>query len=61
MHYCFLVWHEKVDVENWVNAPLRGKFKAIVDCRHHLNHPKGAMSPGHKLGSWLINAEILAF
>jgi hypothetical protein len=26
VHRGFFVWREKIDVEYWVNAPLRGKF-----------------------------------
>ncbi len=33
---------EKIDVEDWVDAPLHGKLKTIVNCGHHLDHPKGA-------------------
>jgi hypothetical protein len=61
MHYCFFVWCEKICMEHWVDAPLCGKFKLIVDCGHHLSNFKRAMPSWHKLGGWLIETEILAF
>ena len=27
---------EKIDVKHWMDAPLRGKFEAIIDRGHHL-------------------------
>jgi hypothetical protein len=48
-------------MKDWVNAPLRGKFKAVINCRHHLNDLKRSVSSGHKLGGGLIDTEILAF
>jgi hypothetical protein len=60
MHYCLSVRREKIYVKHGVDAPLRGKFQSIVDGRHHLNDLKRAMSPGRKLGSRLIDPEILA-
>jgi hypothetical protein len=44
-----------------VNAPLCGKFQAIIDSRHHLSNFKWPMSSGHKLGGRLIKTEVLAF
>jgi hypothetical protein len=61
VHCCFAIRSEKIDVKHGVNAPLCGKFKAIVDSGHHLNDLKGAMSSWRKLGGWLIDTEVLSF
>ena len=29
--YCLSVWREKIDMEHWVDAPLRGKFEAVIN------------------------------
>jgi hypothetical protein len=44
-----------------MDAPLCGKFQVIIDCGHHLNDLKGAMSPGRKLGGGLLDTMIFAF
>ena len=44
MHHCFTVWREKIDVEHWMDAPLRGKFQAIVDRGHHLDDLKRSVA-----------------
>jgi hypothetical protein len=61
MCYCFAIRGEKICVKHGVDAPLCGKFQSIVDSRHHLDDLKGPVSPGCKLGSWLIDAKILSF
>ena len=57
----FTVWREKIDVKHWMNAPLRGKFEAIIDRGHHLYDLKGPMSLGRKLGSWLYDFQVAPF
>jgi hypothetical protein len=61
VHYCFPVRREKIYVKHGVDTPLRGKFQSIVYGRHHLNDLERTMSSGRKLGSRLIDPEILAF
>jgi hypothetical protein len=56
-----LIPREKIRVEHRVNAPLRGKFKAIVDRGHHLNDLKRSMPLGRKLGSRLMRAQMTSF
>ena len=52
------VWCEKICVKNRVDAPLCGKFEAIIDIRHHLDDFKRTMSPGRKLCGWLICPKV---
>ena len=48
-------------MEYWVNAPLRGKFKVIVDRGHHLYDLKRSVSFGRKFGGWLCNLQVAPF
>ena len=32
---CLLIQREKIDVEDWVNAPLHGKFQMVINRGHH--------------------------
>ena len=57
----FVIRCEKINVEYWVNAPLRGKFEAIIDRGHHLDNPERTMSPGHKLHGWLVGTQVAPF
>ena len=50
----FAIRCEKIDVEYWVNAPLHGKFEAVIDRGHHLDNLERAMSSGRKLRGWLV-------
>ena len=61
MSHRFTIGREKIDVEYWVDAPLRGKFETVIDCGHHLNDFKWSMSLGRKLGGRLMCAEMTPF
>ena len=43
---CFVVLREKINVKYWMDTPLHWKLKVVVDRRHHLDYPKGAMAFG---------------
>ena len=57
----FSVGCEKIDMKHVVNAPLCGKLQSIVNRGHHLDNLKGAVSLGHKFGSWLIRMQVASF
>ena len=57
----FVIWCEKICVKYRVDAPLRGKFEAVVDVRHHLDDLEWSMSSGHKLCGWLVHMEVASF
>ena len=59
--YCFLVWREKIDVEHWMNAPLRGKFQPVIYWGHHLDNLKRFVVSRPELGHRLSGMEVLAF
>ncbi len=56
----FSVRREKIDMEDVMNTPLRGKLQSIVDRGHHLDNLKGAMPLGRKLGGWLIRSQVMS-
>ena len=60
MGYCLPVWHEKIDVEHWMDTPLRGKFEAIIDRGHHLDDLKRAVALRPEFGRRLGGTEVLA-
>jgi hypothetical protein len=61
MHCGLAIGGEKIDVKHWMDAPLRGKLEAIIDCGHHLSDLEWAMPPGRKLCGWLVDPKVLAF
>ena len=61
VHYCFAIGCKEVDMEHWMNAPLRGKFQSIIDRGHHLDNFKRSMASCHKFGHRLGDAKIFAF
>jgi hypothetical protein len=54
VHCCFFVWCEKIDVEYWVDAPLRGKF--VTD----LQGPPSERTPEQKLWDFKTRAQQYA-
>ena len=44
-----------------MDAPLCGKFKAVINGRHHLDNLKRSVVSWCKFGRWLGGMEILAF
>ena len=61
MGYCFPVRREKINMEHWVDAPLRGKFKMVIDRGHHLNDFKWSVASCREFGHRLGGTEIFAF
>ena len=56
-----MIWCEKIDVKHWMNAPLHGKFKAIIDRGHHLCDFERPMSFGCKFSGWLCDLQVAPF
>ena len=57
----FSVWREKINVEHWMDAPLRGKFKVIIDRGHHLYNLERSVSLGRKFSGWLCDLQVAPF
>ena len=49
-----MIWCEKINVKDVMNAPLCGEFQSIIDRGHHLDYQKGAVLLGCKLYCRLI-------
>ena len=48
-------------MKNGVDAPLRGKFEAVVDRGHHLDDLERSMPSGCKFRCWLVGPKVASF